>query len=265
MMPGKTIAKWIRRGTAAFILLIALPLGAQAVVHLQKDGPGSWHEADWSSTGQLPDPRASKPAMVRIYAARTGRWKGIFAVHTWIVLKERNAAAYQRFDKVGWGSPVRRDIRAPDGRWYSNVPVAIFTATGTKAERLIPKIKAAIRAYPFRRYGDYRVWPGPNSNTFVACVLARVPEIEAALPPTAVGKDYPCSDRWFGPSPSRTGFRLNLAGYAGITLGWIEGLELNILGAVAGIDVRRPALKLPGFGRIGMAASHIDGRFDGSI
>ena len=38
----------------------------------------------------------------------------------------------------------------------------------------------------------------------------------------------------------------------GLTLGWVEGVEVNILGAVAGLDIRRPAVKLPGFGRVGI-------------
>jgi hypothetical protein len=33
----------------------------------------------------------------------------------------------------------------------------------------------------------------------------------------------------------------------------MEGIEVNILGAVAGVDIRRPALKLPGLGRFGIA------------
>ena len=33
---------------------------------------------------------------------------------------------------------------------------------------------------------------------------------------------------------------------------WVEGLELNILGAVAGLDLHRPALNLPGLGRFGL-------------
>jgi hypothetical protein len=45
-----------------------------------------------------------------------------------------------------------------------------------------------------------------------------------------------------------------LAGYAGLTLGWREGIELNILGGVIGVDLRRPALKLPGLGRLGMSS-----------
>ncbi|MDO8981045.1 MAG: DUF3750 domain-containing protein, partial [Afipia sp.] len=32
------------------------------------------------------------------------------------------------------------------------------------------------------------------------------------------------------------------------------GVELNVLGAVVGVDIRRPAIKIPGIGRIGMSA-----------
>lgn len=45
-------------------------------------------------------------------------------------------------------------------------------------------------------------------------------------------------------TPSGTGVYVSLAGYVGITAGWVEGFELNFLGAVLGFDVRRPALKL---------------------
>ncbi|MFZ5733876.1 MAG: DUF3750 domain-containing protein, partial [Pseudomonadota bacterium] len=44
-----------------------------------------------------------------------------------------------------------------------------------------------------------------------------------------------------------------LGGYLGLTVGWIEGIELNVFGAVLGLDIRRPALKLPGIGRLGMS------------
>jgi hypothetical protein len=46
----------------------------------------------------------------------------------------------------------------------------------------------------------------------------------------------------------------SLGGYIGLTVGWVEGLEVNFLGAVLGLDIRRPALKLPGIGRLGMTA-----------
>ena len=35
----------------------------------------------------------------------------------------------------------------------------------------------------------------------------------------------------------------------------LEGLEINVLTAASGIDIRRPALKLPGLGRLGVAQS----------
>ena len=56
----------------------------------------------------------------------------------------------------------------------------------------------------------------------------------------------------FGWTPSGTGIRLSLGGYLGLTLGFVEGIEINFLGAVLGLDIRRPAVKLPGIGRLGM-------------
>ena len=46
--------------------------------------------------------------------------------------------------------------------------------------------------------------------------------------------------------------QLSLDGLLGFSIGWVEGVEINVLGLVTGIDIRRPALKLPGFGRIGV-------------
>ncbi|MGY3075727.1 hypothetical protein ACVWZZ_002098 [Bradyrhizobium sp. LM6.10] len=125
---------------------------------------------------------------------------------------------------------------------------------GTRAEALIPKIRDVIENYKFRTYGDYSAWPGPNSNTFVQAALDAVPELRAVLPPTAIGKDFPYSGRWAGVTASGTGLYASLSGYLGMTIGWVEGVEINFLGAVLGLDVRRPAVKLPGIGRLGIAA-----------
>ena len=45
-------------------------------------------------------------------------------------------------------------------------------------------------AIPYSQPGDYLVWPGPNSNSFIAYVLAAIPEAGIVLPPTAIGKDW---------------------------------------------------------------------------
>jgi hypothetical protein len=116
---------------------------------------------------------------------------------------------------------------------------------------LIPKVKAAIAEYGYNQFGDYRMWPGPNSNTFVATVLRAVPELETTLPPNAVGKDFRAYP-YVGLTDSRTGVEASLFGLLGFKLGWVEGVELNFLGLVAGLDLRHPGIKLPGFGRIGI-------------
>ena len=97
--------------------------------------------------------------------------------------------------------------------------------------------------------GSYTVWPGPNSNTFLAHVARNVPELRLDIPPTAIGKDY---RRWYEPfarSPSGTGFQVSLLGLAGLMLGLEDGLEVNFLGLSFGVDFRPPALRLPGLGR----------------
>ena len=238
----------------AFLGAFLAPLSLHAAWWLAHDKRVSWSQADWSSAHLLPPARAKPEAMVHIYAARTGRWKGVFADHTWIVIKEKGASAYTRFDKVGWGRPVKVNNWAPDGRWYGHMPRLVGAVEGPAAAALILKIRDAVARYPYGRSGDYHVWPGPNSNSFVAYVLAAIPEAGIVLPPTAIGKDWPVDDHVLGLTPSGTGVQLRLGGLFGITVGWVEGIEINILGLVAGIDIRRPALKLPGFGRIGMDA-----------
>jgi hypothetical protein len=215
------------------------------------DAPRSYRDADWSSTGTLPPASDDKDARILVMTGTAGAWKGVVAVHSWIVLKRENADAWTRYDVVGWGSPLRRNNWPIDGRWYGNVPVAIADLRGAEAERLIPKIEAAISDYRYRNTGDYQVWPGPNSNSFVAAVLRAVPELDVQLPANAVGRDY--RDRFYaGLTDSGTGLEVNLWGYAGFKLGWVEGVEFNLLGLVAGLDIRRPAIKLPGYGRVGM-------------
>jgi hypothetical protein len=82
--------------------------------------------------------------------------------------------------------------------------------------------------------------------------MAEVPELARALPPTAIGKDFREDGLFAGLTPSRTGVQASLYGLAGFTIGWVEGVEINLLGLVAGLDLRSPALKLPGWGRVGV-------------
>lgn len=244
------MARLTQWASALFIVVFLIPLTANGAVSFSRGWPSSWDVADWSSAGLLASAEETPQAIVRIYAARTGRWKGIFAVHPWIVVKPAGAPRYTRYEVINWGDPVRRNEFDADSRWFGNVPQLVAAVDGERAENLIPRIEAAIAAYPFAERGDYRTWPGPNSNTFVAYVLAAVPDFDARLPPTAIGKDFPVDGDWFGLTPSRTGIRASLGGYAGFTAAWVEGFEVNLFGLVAGVDPRRPALSVPGFGRV---------------
>ncbi|MBP0464254.1 DUF3750 domain-containing protein [Roseomonas sp. PWR1] len=244
--------KILRRLLVLFVLVYLLPIGVAAGLHLRDDVGADWWQADRSSAGQLPPAAAHAPALLRVFAAPTVRWRGIVAVHSWVVVKPEGTEDYTRYDVTAWGDPIRVNGFAADGRWFGRAPQVVFAADGEAAARMIPRIEAAVAAYPWRQRGDYRVWPGPNSNTFVAALLEAVPDAGAVLPPTAIGKDFPHDGRWLRATGSGTGLRLTLGGYAGVTIGWVEGIEVNILGGVAGIDLRRPAIKLPGLGRIGV-------------
>jgi hypothetical protein len=251
MQPAKRQRSFRKLVVLVFLALFLLPLAARAALFSFEDRPRSWRDADWSSVGGLPPPSQHPEARVLILSGRTGGWKGVLAVHSWIVVKRENARSWTRYDVVGWGNPVRVNGWAPDARWYGDQPWVVADIKGPQAQALIPKIDAAITEYQYRNSGDYRIWPGPNSNTFVATVLRAIPEIGVTMPPNAIGRDFRPTVH-AGLSDSRTGIEANFWGVLGLKAGWVEGVEINFLGLVAGLDIRNPALKLPGFGRLGL-------------
>lgn len=236
---------------AVFVLIYLIPTFASAGVWYMRERPQSWREADWGSAAILPKPGDVPEATIHVFSAATGGMKGSVASHAWIVTKAANADRYVRYDKVGWGTPVRRNSYAPDAYWYSNTPRLVVGISGAEAEMLIPRIEAAIAAYPHAQAGGYRIWPGPNSNTFVAHVLRSVPELGVVLPPDAIGRDYLPGGRFFAIDPDGMDVHATLYGLLGISAGLRSGLELHALGLVAGVDIVRPGLKIPAFGRIG--------------
>lgn len=237
-------------GIAVIMIAFVLPLGSHALYRWYGGAlDARWSQADWSSAALLPDPDFSEEALIRIYAARAGRWRGVVAHHSWIVIKRAGANAYTRYDKVGWGrNPLRVNGWVADGRWFSHEPVTVLAMDGAQAEQLIPRIEAAVESYPFGGVRGYRAWPGPNSNSFVAHVLEEVPELGAALPSTALGRDWAGGRFSIGRSMSGTGLRVSFGGYGGFAVGRVEGVEIHLLGLVAGIDPLRLGIKLPGWG-----------------
>lgn len=235
------------------VVVFLLPIAVRTVIYVTHDPAIDWRSARWTSAGLVPPAKDDPAARVLVFSAPNGSWRSIFAVHTWIVVKPENAKSYTRYEVIGFGgSPVKINRFPPDAYWVGVKPTVIGDARGALAAAAIPKIEAAVTHYAYAKDGDYRLWPGPNSNTFVTTVLRDVPELQIAMPPTAIGKDFRADYSIAGWTPSRTGVELELLGLLGIKAAWIEGLEINFFSLVAGLDIRDPALKIPGFGRIGI-------------
>ena len=235
--------------------LVGLPL--YTVLSGQAPLGRDYRTADRSSAGIAPLAETTPEAVVQVYAARALNWRGIFGVHTWIATKPENAKEYTVHQVIGWRRYRNLPVLAsapgiPDGRWFGNEPELLAELRGEAAAKAIPKITDAVATYPYPN--DYRLWPGPNSNTFMAYVGRQVPELELDLPVTAIGKDYPINGSVIDRAPSGTGYQLSMLGLLGLTLARDEGLELNLLGLSFGIDFSKPAIKLPFIGRLGLAA-----------
>jgi len=248
----RTRPRWTAWLGGLALVAIVLPVAVSCAT-LPRDP--RWWAARRDSSGQAPDPATTPEAVAQVYAARAVGWRGVLGVHTWIAVKPRGASAYTRYEVIGWGvdrglTAIRVNRGGPDDYWFGSRPELLVDQRGDGVDAVIAKVEAAVAAYPYPAI--YRTWPGPNSNTFTAFVGRRVPELRLELPPTAIGKDYLPNGSPAAITPSGTGFQLSLLGLAGVLVGWEEGLELNLLGLTFGLDLNRPALKLPGLGRVGL-------------
>src|SRR5438105_11372487 len=145
--------------------------------------------ADW---GAAADPRNTAQAVVQVYGARAKGVKGWFAVHTWVAVKPTDAAAYTVYEVIGWrlrwsDSALVVRARQPDAPWFGSKPELYAEKRGPGVDELIRRIDKAARDYPYAH--EYTLWPGPNSNTFTACIASHVPDLELDLPATAIAHD----------------------------------------------------------------------------
>lgn len=234
----------------AVLLLLTGPLAVIAFGDIDLDRP--WYAASHDRVGLAPDPATVKDAVIQVYGARSVSWRGAFGIHPWIAVKRTGASEWTTYQMIGWRSlgggegVVSSTTDAPDRRWYGAEPLLLTERRGTGVEALIDRVEAAARSYPWSR--TYRIWPGPNSNTFAAWVARQVPELGLDLPANAIGKDYLGPTTWVAEAPSGTGWQLSAWGLLGITLARAEGLELNLLGLSVGVDVDDARLRLPGLG-----------------
>lgn len=168
-------------------------LSAVLVLCLAGCSSGDWRTASRESAGIAPDPATTSEAVIHVYAAPAWGWRGWFAVHTWIAAKETDGDGYTVYEVVGWrlnrGLPIVRVERdLPDRFWFGKRPTLLAEKRGPDAQPLIAKIDAAARSYPWA--DEYKAFPGPNSNTFIAWIVKQVPELGVKLPFSAIGSGY---------------------------------------------------------------------------
>ncbi|MEZ4704154.1 MAG: DUF3750 domain-containing protein [Bdellovibrionota bacterium] len=236
--------------TGVFFLLVAYVAYA-----FYSTRNASWRTANRQSANISPKPSAFSDAIVQVFYARTFGWRGKFAVHSWIAYKEKNASDYVVTEVLGWRKfrqmpVVSVEIGEPDRIWFDNVPVVLQELRGPKAERAIEDIKNAIQTYSYPN--EYILWPGPNSNSYIAHLIRSTRDLTVELPANAIGKDRLMGKRLWDWSQTGKGIQFSLAGLFGVTLGLHEGVEINVLTLCFGVDLLRPAIKLPFVGRLGI-------------
>lgn len=236
------------------LILVLLLLGPGAVLLGAGDAPADWRRASLEPMGTAPKPSIARQPIIQVYGARAVGWRGAFGVHTWIAVKPRDAEDWTTYQIIGWRTRRGGDGLAvsggqPDRRWFGAQPELYAHLEGDDVDQVIARLVAVIEAYPYRYH--YALWPGPNSNTFVAMIARATPELRIDLPATAIGKDFLGITRFVGVAPSGTGYQLSLWGLLGLTLAMEEGLEFNLAGLSFGIDPFGTALRLPGLGRVG--------------
>lgn len=244
----------LRNALLIILTLFFLPVGYMLAAHYSEDSGSTRGMNRHQSTGQAPA-ADSNEAVIQVYAARAARWRGAFGVHTWIATKRSDERSYTRLEVIGYrvywgGDAVRIRSGVPDAMWFGSRPLLLRDLRGgSQVDLMIDRLHQAAADYPYNN--EYKVWPGPNSNTFTAFVARRIPELRLELPSNAIGKDYLPGGGVIAGTPSGTGGQISLGGYAGLLAGIEEGIEINLLGLTAGIDVLPPAIKLPGVGRLG--------------
>ncbi len=202
------------------------------------------------SRSLMDDPAMVGEPVVQVWGARTLGVKGLFGVHTWIAVKPAGVQDYTVYEVIGWrlrwtDTALVARTRAPD-RWFGSAGELYAEKRGAGVDELIKRVEKLAAEYPYAK--EYTLWPGPNSNTFVAWVTRQIPELRADLPATAIGKDY-LGGRVIGSAPSGSGFQFSLAGLLGFSASGVEGVEINVLSL--NIGVGPSGLKLPLIGRIG--------------
>ena len=169
-------------------------------------------------------------------------WYTRFAEHCWIDFKDDSGwwrVEWNQHDPKVKLFHILDGLARSDERWEMCVQVHAVSA-GVAAKRIAAQIHDSAFEFPFQ--GEYRAFPGPNSNTFVDW-LARECGIGVQLPTTALGKNYAPFVR-AGITAANTGVALHTFPL-GLEIVLQEGATVELFGLPFGVGIWPPALKLP--------------------
>lgn len=183
---GRRFLPGLRKFVVGMMLFVAISIASLWVT--------SWAlEPEPVGAARAPDPLDHQDAIIQVYGADVWGFRGNFAIHTWIATKSHGAADYQIYQVIGWRLRRARSVLSvstgnPARPWYGSPAILLHEIRGAKAEALIDQVHDAALRYPFER--QYKMWPGPNSNSFTAWVGLEVPGLNLDLPLKAIGQSW---------------------------------------------------------------------------
>jgi hypothetical protein len=173
-------------------------------------------------------------------------WKR-FAHHAFLDVRRGSEAQWQRLESGARLGVLRTELSADEARLDTrfgggNVRV-LGWLEGDAAERAVLALDARAAELARTHADDYTAWPGPNSNTLVADLIAHAPGLAAVLDGNCLGKDDP---GWFdvGLTASKTGVRIDTVPI-GVAVALREGIELHLAQLTIGVSLDPPGLSLP--------------------
>lgn len=180
-------------------------------------------------------------------------WYAQFATHGWFDVREVEGGAWTRIEVLSPASGVQvselaQDRALADLRW-NNRPVRVHgVLRGSEAAIAARELLNSAAAYDGE---DYRAIPGPNSNSFVATLVADTTRLRTTMHHNAVGKDY-LTPLGVARTPSKSGGRIDTP-WIGGALGLQEGFELHLVGLQFGVGLWPPRICVPFLPEIGPA------------
>ncbi len=197
--------------------------------------------------------------VVAVKSRRVGYRRLWWAHHYFIHVKTPESDRWRTFAWRGGGGDGDFRGREPpdDAPWEDHFEHRLERVrlhavyTGERAREIAAQLEKLDRTVRGKR-GRYRVWPGPNSNTYVADMGRSVGGLAFDIDHNASGKDY---TRYFQAGVSTTKIGVAVDTWPlGVQLGLIEGIELHFFQGTLGVSFFPPALKLPFLQRLGFPA-----------